>query len=103
MKQPTFLRASATAVRRRLNRDGRGRNNRRCMQRYAALRQRLERRETIVLDGPMGSELVRRGVRWRQHGLRHDGGAVQALHHEYLTAGADVVRTNTFQLNRRIY
>jgi S-methylmethionine-dependent homocysteine/selenocysteine methylase len=28
---------------------------------------------------------------------------VQKLHEEYLDAGADVVRTNTFQLNRRIY
>ena len=56
-----------------------------------------------MLDGPMGSELVRRGVRWRQHGLRTDADAVLALHREYLAAGADVLRTNTFQLNRRTY
>jgi S-methylmethionine-dependent homocysteine/selenocysteine methylase len=73
------------------------------MQRYTALQEKLDRGETVVLDGPMGSELVRRGVRWRQHGLRHDADAVQALHVEYLQAGADVLRTNTFQLNRRIY
>jgi S-methylmethionine-dependent homocysteine/selenocysteine methylase len=73
------------------------------MQAYAALRQRLDRGEVVVLDGPMGSELVRRGVRWRQHGLRTDAVAVKALHREYLDAGADVLRTNTFQLNRRIY
>jgi S-methylmethionine-dependent homocysteine/selenocysteine methylase len=70
---------------------------------FNGLRERLERGEIIVLDGPMGSELVRRGVRWRQHGLRTDAEKVLALHVEYLEAGADVQRTNTFQLNRRTY
>jgi S-methylmethionine-dependent homocysteine/selenocysteine methylase len=32
-----------------------------------------------------------------------DGDAVRALYAEYLDAGCDVLRTNTFQLNRRIY
>ena len=73
------------------------------MSAYEALRARLDRGEVVVLDGPMGSELVRRGVRWRQHGLRTDADAVLALHREYLAAGADVLRTNTFQLNRRTY
>jgi S-methylmethionine-dependent homocysteine/selenocysteine methylase len=73
------------------------------MQPYAALRERLARGQTVVLDGGVGSELVRRGVRWRDHGLRTDGAAVQALHTQYAAAGADVLRTNTFQLNRRIY
>ena len=70
---------------------------------YAAVRGRLERGQTVVLDGGMGSELVRRGVRWRDHGLRTDAAAVQALHAEYVRAGAHVIRTNTFQLNRRVY
>ena len=56
-----------------------------------------------LLDGAMGSELVRRGVRWRGHGLRTDLDRVQALHAEYIAAGADIIRTNTFQLNPRIY
>jgi S-methylmethionine-dependent homocysteine/selenocysteine methylase len=73
------------------------------MSAYAALRARLDAGAVVVLDGPMGSELVRRGVRWRQHGLRTDADAVQALHREYLDAGADILRTNTFQLNRRTY
>ena len=73
------------------------------MSAYEGLRARLDRGEVVVLDGPMGSELVRRGVRWRQHGLRTDADAVLALHREYLAAGADVLRTNTFQLNRRTY
>src|SRR5215207_687520 len=73
------------------------------MSAYAALRDRLDAGAVVVLDGPMGSELVRRGVRWRQHGLRTDADAVQALHRDYLQAGASVLRTNTFQLNRRTY
>ena len=36
---------------------------------YNELRSRLDRGETLLLDGAMGSELVRRGVRWRKHGL----------------------------------
>jgi methionine synthase I (cobalamin-dependent) len=73
------------------------------MQAYPALRERLDRGERIVLDGPMGSELVRRGVRWADNGFRTDADQVTALHQEYLGAGADVLRTNTFQLNRRVY
>ena len=68
-----------------------------------ALRTRLQNRQPVLLDGPMGSELVRRGVRWRKHGLLTDADKVEQLHAEYLSAGADVLRTNTFQLNPRIY
>ena len=70
---------------------------------YAALQNRLSRGECIVLDGGVGSELVRRGVRWRANGLRTDTAVVAAVHDAYLEAGADVLRTNTFQLNRRSY
>lgn len=70
---------------------------------YARIRARLASREPILLDGANGTELVRRGVRWRKHGLLNDADAVQKLHQEYLAAGADVIRTNTFQLNPRIY
>jgi S-methylmethionine-dependent homocysteine/selenocysteine methylase len=70
---------------------------------YQGIRGRLERREPVLLDGPMGSELVRRGVRWRKHGLLTDTDAVLRLHEEYLAAGAQVLRTNTFQLNPRVY
>lgn len=70
---------------------------------YSTLRQRLEKREPVLLDGPMGSELVKRGVRWRKHGLQTDADAVGRLHEEYLAAGAQILRTNTFQLNPRVY
>jgi S-methylmethionine-dependent homocysteine/selenocysteine methylase len=70
---------------------------------YAGIRKLLDGGPGVLLDGAVGSELVRRGVRWRGHGLRTDADAVRALHEEYIAAGADVVRTNTFQLNPRIY
>lgn len=70
---------------------------------YEQIRARLDKRQPILLDGPCGTELVCRGVRWRKHGLLTDTSAVRQLHGEYLAAGADVLRTNTFQLNPRIY
>lgn len=57
----------------------------------------------VVVSGPLGAELVNRGVRWRGHGMLTDADAVRDLYREYLDAGCDVLRTNTFQLNRRIY
>ena len=70
---------------------------------YDRIQTRLQAGETILLDGGIGTELVRRGVRWRKHGLLTDAEAVQQLHAEYLAAGADVIRTNSFQLNPRVY
>lgn len=70
---------------------------------YERVRALLDSGAGVLLDGSVGSELVRRGLRWRWHGLRTDPEKVQALHEEYLAAGADVVRTNTFQLNPRVY
>ena len=70
---------------------------------YEPIRSKLEKRQPILLDGALGSELVRRGIRWRKHGLLTDAPAIQQLHEEYAAAGADVLRTNTLQLNPRIY
>ena len=70
---------------------------------YDQIRSRLQAGEPVLLDGALGTELVRRGVRWRKHGLLTDAAAIEQLHGEYLAAGADVLRTNTFQLNPRIY
>ena len=44
---------------------------------YKQLQARLDKGQTVLLDGGMGAELVRRGVRWRKHGLLTDGPAVQ--------------------------
>lgn len=70
---------------------------------YQKIRAKLQKRQPILLDAGIGSELVRRGIRWRKHGLLTDAPAVQQLAEEYAAAGADVLRTNTLQLNPRIY
>jgi len=70
---------------------------------YETIRSRLNSGQALLLDGALGTELVRRGVRWRKHGLLTDSDAVEALHRDYLIAGAVILRTDTFQLNPRIY
>ncbi len=50
------------------------------MSAYERVKQQLEGGGVVLMDGAVGSELVRRGVRWRGHGLRTDAEAVQALH-----------------------
>lgn len=70
---------------------------------YARVQALLDAERPVLLDGALGSELVRRGVRWRWHGLRTDPQEVASLHLEYIDAGADVIRTNTSQLNHRLY
>lgn len=70
---------------------------------YEILQPRLSQRQLVILDGAIGSEIVRRGVRWRQHGMRTEADVVQAVHEDYIEAGADIITTNTFQLTRRTY
>jgi len=70
---------------------------------YKVIQEKLRAGKVVILDGPMNSELVRRGIRWRKHGLLTDTVAIEQLHREYLNAGADVIRTDTFQLNRLTY
>lgn len=64
---------------------------------------RLVEKRRIVLDAPVGAELVRRGVRWRKNALQTDADAARTAHVDYLKAGADLLRTNTFGLNHRTY
>jgi methionine synthase I (cobalamin-dependent) len=72
-------------------------------QRYEKLRDRLERREIIILDGGIGSEMLRRGVTWEGHKVDSEPDAIRSIHADYIRAGADVISTNTFQLARRSY
>ncbi len=70
---------------------------------YQAIREKLTRGQTVLLDGGMGTEILRRGVYWRGHGIERRPEVVRQVHADFLAAGADVLRTNTFQLNRRSY
>lgn len=70
---------------------------------YAAIEEKLGCGATVLLDGGVGTEILRRGVYWRCHGIEQRPEMVEQVHEDYLRAGADILRTNTFQLNRRAY
>jgi S-methylmethionine-dependent homocysteine/selenocysteine methylase len=60
----------------------------------------------VVLDGPMGTELARRGVPipgpgWSAHALDTAADVVAAIHRDYVAAGATVHTANTFRTKRR--
>ena len=64
--------------------------------------------ETLILDGATGTELNRRGVDtglplWSANALLADEGSrvLQAIHEDYLRAGADILTTNTFRTHVR--
>jgi len=58
-------------------------------------------RGLVLLDGGMGQELIRRkasgqGVLWSAKALFDNPAAVQAVHEDYIRAGADVITTNSY-------
>ena len=60
-------------------------------------------RQPHVLDGAMGSELLRRGVTaaarlWGVGALLEDPAAVRAVHRDHLAAGAEVLTAATFRV-----
>jgi len=65
---------------------------------YGNLHSKLASHEPILLDGGMGTEVIRRGVRWRQHGIEDAPEVIRGIHADYLAAGADVITSHTFNL-----
>jgi 5-methyltetrahydrofolate--homocysteine methyltransferase len=60
----------------------------------------LDNERTVFIDGAMGTELARAGVEMGgQANLSHPD-AVLAVHRQYVEAGADLIITNTFTMNR---
>jgi S-methylmethionine-dependent homocysteine/selenocysteine methylase len=64
--------------------------------------------ELTLLDGPMGTELLRRGVAtpapaWSAAALESDPDVVAAVHRDYAAAGATVHTTNTFRTQPRVF
>ena len=62
----------------------------------------------LLLDGAMGTELLRRGVDislplWSAHALETDPEIVRKINLEYLKAGADIITTNTFRTTTRTF
>ncbi|HTQ85156.1 MAG TPA: homocysteine S-methyltransferase family protein [Candidatus Solibacter sp.] len=68
---------------------------------YEPLRDTLKRGGVVVLDGGIGTEILRRNVTWADHQLATKPDFVRGIHEDYIRAGADVISTNSFQLSRR--
>lgn len=73
--------------------------------RYARLRERLAEGQTIILDGPTGTELQRRGVpmdpaAWCGPATLANERLLAAIHADYIGAGADVITANTYASSR---
>lgn len=68
---------------------------------YGAIREKLDRGGLVILDGAIGTEILRRNVTWADHQLVSKPDLVRGIHEDYIRAGADVISTNSFQLCRR--
>ena len=71
------------------------------------LKERLERREIIVIDGGIGTEIQRRGVpmdndAWCGVANKSHPEIVLQTHMDYIRAGAQVVTANTFGTARHV-
>ena len=68
---------------------------------------KLSKREIIVMDGAIGSEIARLGgamdsAAWCGVANKTHPDVVRQVHEEYIRAGADVVTANTFATNRHV-
>jgi S-methylmethionine-dependent homocysteine/selenocysteine methylase len=68
---------------------------------YEIIKKALSQKTPILLDGGIGTEVLRRGVRWRQHGIEDAPDIIREIHVDYLEAGVDVLTTHTFNLTKR--
>lgn len=73
------------------------------MSAYDHIRERLEEGGVVILDGGIGTEVLRRDLTWADHQVIDRPDAVRALHADYIKAGVDVISTNSFQLARRSF
>ncbi len=71
------------------------------MPRYDGVREKLQKGKYVILDGAIGTEILRRDVSWADHQNLSRPEVIRSISEDYITAGADVISTNTFQLTRR--
>jgi S-methylmethionine-dependent homocysteine/selenocysteine methylase len=70
---------------------------------YGPIKDKLDRGQLVLLDGGIGTEILRRDLTWADHQLKSRPDVIRAIHADYVKAGADVISTNTFQLTRRAF
>ena len=73
------------------------------MSAYALIKQKLAENQIVILDGGIGTEILRRNVSWSDHQVTKLPEVIRSIHEDYIKAGADVITTNTFQLSRRSF
>jgi homocysteine S-methyltransferase len=71
------------------------------------LHDKLAAGELVIIDGPMGTELEARGVpmnqnAWSGEAVLSHPDVVQAIHADYITAGAEVIIANTFAAGHQL-
>lgn len=72
------------------------------------LTERLTSGPPLILDGAMGTQLLARGVDvplplWSAAVLESSPQTVREIHKEYISAGADILTTNTFRTTSRTF
>lgn len=70
--------------------------------------EKLSAGKPMILDGPMGTELNKRGFDttlplWSAGAIMKSPADVEAIHRDYINAGADIITTNTFRTNFRTF
>jgi S-methylmethionine-dependent homocysteine/selenocysteine methylase len=70
---------------------------------YDRIRERIAAGELVILDGAIGTEILRRDMTWSDHQVLERPEAIRRLHEDYVRAGADVITTNSFQLAKRSF
>ena len=70
---------------------------------YTDLKQKIDTGEVVLLDGGIGTEILRHGYTWASHQLKNEPKLNLEIHKDYISAGAHVITTNTFQLSRRSF
>ena len=68
---------------------------------YNIIKENLSTKKPVLLDGGIVTEVLRRGVRWLQHGIEDAPHVIRDIHVDYLNAGVDVLTTHTFNLTKR--
>ena len=74
---------------------------------YTFLEQKLQAGQTVLLDGATGTELEKRGVpmnsrAWTAEAVFSCPEVVQAVHRDYILAGAEVITVNSFSLAKHM-
>lgn len=68
---------------------------------YEPIQVKLKGGETLILDGAIGTEILRRDVTWADHQLADMPELNRSIHRDYIAAGAEIISTNSFQLCQR--